>query len=170
MTLLEKLQTPFDEKLVKWKVQTANEKWATCVAYVDSRIVAQKLDECTNGRWQDEYKEVNGLLICRIGIYSESLNQWVWREDTGTESNMDKEKGQVSDAFKRAAVKWGVGRGLYDLPIINLQTVKNQKSKDVPSYQGKMLFGNSVTGLCRKLIEKNGTSKDIWFKSNEQTI
>lgn len=168
--LLKQLQAPFSSDLVKWKVQTAGEKWATCVAYVDSRIVAQRLDDVTGGMWQDEYREVGGLLICRIGIYSLIIEQWIWREDTGTESNIDKEKGHVSDAFKRAGVKWGIGRGLYDLPIINLQTVKNWKNKDVPSYGNKALFGDDVTRLCRKLIDQKGTDKPIWFKSNEEVI
>lgn len=49
-------------------------------------------------------------------------SEWVWKWDTGSESNVEKEKGQVSDAFKRAAVKWGIGRFLYDLEIAHVKT------------------------------------------------
>ena len=63
-----------------------------------------------------------------IGIYNKDLNQWLWRWDCGTESNTEAEKGQASDAFKRAGFKWGIGVELYTAPFIwnSCDTVKDE--------------------------------------------
>lgn len=109
----------------KWRVQSFSKykPEATCVAYVDSRDVQKRLDDVVGpGNWQDEYYEVKNNLFCRIGIRVNG--EWSWKGDCGTESNVDKEKGEASDAFKRAAVKWGIGRFLYDLGMYKLKTDK----------------------------------------------
>lgn len=102
----------------KWRVQSFSKNYpaATCVAYVDARDVMELLDEIVGPEnWQSDYKELKGNLYAGVGIKVEG--EWVWKWDCGTESTTEKEKGEASDAFKRAAVKWGVGRFLYDLPI-----------------------------------------------------
>lgn len=102
----------------QWRVQSfsKNKPMAQCVAYIDARDVQNLLDEVVGPEsWQDDYKVVDGKLFAGIGI--KVGTEWIWKWDTGSESNIEKEKGQVSDSFKRAAVKWGVGRFLYDLPI-----------------------------------------------------
>ena len=101
-----------------WRVQSfsKNKPMAQCIAYIDSRDVQNLLDEVVGQEnWQDKYYEQKGMLFCSIGI--RVGDDWVWKSDTGSESNMEAEKGHSSDAFKRAAVKWGIGRFLYDLPI-----------------------------------------------------
>lgn len=124
----------------KWKVQTASEYGCQLVAYVDARIVADILDDTVGpANWQCKYEEVSGVVYCSIGILTES--GWVWKQDAGTESNMDKEKGQASDAFKRAAVRWGVCRFLYDLSIIKIrEVIKNKRGKFVPAHNGKQIW------------------------------
>ena len=117
----------------KWKVQTASEYNCMCVAYVDSRQVQDKLDDVLGAmNWQDEYFVIDGDLFCRIGIYDEEKREWVWKGDCGTESMTEKEKGQASDAFKRAAVKWGVGRFLYSMDIQKIKSGKDNRGKNVP--------------------------------------
>jgi len=114
----------------QWRVQSFSQNYpsAQCVAYIDARDVMNILDEvCGAENWQDDYKLIDGKLIAGIGIFNKELQQWVWKWDTGNESNIEKEKGQMSDAFKRAGVKWGIGRFLYDLPI---KTVKANAIKD----------------------------------------
>ena len=114
----------------QWRVQSYSKNKASgqCVAYIDARDVMKLLDEVVGAEnWQDDYKYVGEMLVAGIGINvlfsSEEPRtlsrgeQWVWKWDTGSESNMEAEKGHISDAFKRAAVKWGVGRFLYDYPI-----------------------------------------------------
>jgi hypothetical protein len=78
------------------------------------------------GGWQDKYRrDDDGSLVCSIGIRVD--DEWVWKEDVGTKSTYEKEKGEYSDAFKRAAVKWGVGRFLYDLKMEYVDTNKAGK-------------------------------------------
>lgn len=92
----------------------------TLLLYKDARSDMDILDEslgCEN--WQKEYYEVNGNVYCRIGILTE--NGWVWKSDCGIESNVDAAKGEASDAAKRAAVCWGIGRELYTTPRVRIK-------------------------------------------------
>jgi len=87
--------------------------------YIDARFVMDRLDATVGpALWRDEYREAKQAdgIVGRIGILCEMADgseEWVWKEDVGTESNIENTKGSYSDAFKRTAVKWGVGRDLY---------------------------------------------------------
>jgi len=123
----------------KWRVQSANQYGATCVAYIDARDVQDLLDEVVGAEnWQCRYSEHKGNLFCEIGIdiSKDGINQkWVWKSDCGTESMVEKQKGEASDAFKRAAVMWGIGRFLYSKTIIKLPVKENGKDfKGNPKY------------------------------------
>ena len=107
----------------KWRVQSFSKFYPTaqCVAYIDARDVMNLLDTVVGKEnWQDDYKVVNNELFAGIGIFIGG--NWIWKWDVGTESQTEKEKGLVSDSFKRAAVKWGVGRFLYTLGIKKVKT------------------------------------------------
>lgn len=109
---LQDLKKPIQSK---WRVQSfsKNKAVAACVPYIDSRDVQNRLDEvCGPENWQSDYKEVKGNVYAGIGIFIEE--RWVWKWDCGTESKVEKEKGEASDSFKRSAVKWGIGRDLYE--------------------------------------------------------
>jgi hypothetical protein len=82
-----------------------------------------RLDACCE--WKDRYYEVCGNLYCEIAI--KVGDEWVSRSDCGTESKVEADKGQASDAFKRAAVKFGVGRFLYSLKIMRVRTSNKQE-------------------------------------------
>jgi hypothetical protein len=117
----------------KWKIQARNKfgwdkcpKSVSCVAYVDARQVQDKLDEVVGpANWQNKFQTIDGHLYCSIGIRVNG--EWVWKEDIGTESDYEKDKGQASDAFKRAAVHWGIGRFLYSLEIQKVGADDNHK-------------------------------------------
>jgi hypothetical protein len=85
------------------------------LAYLDARDVQDRLDlVCGPENWQCEYSEtVKGRVICRIGIRVN--DEWVWKADGAGDTAVEGEKGGISDAFKRAAVPWGIGRYLYRL-------------------------------------------------------
>ena len=107
--------------------------------YTDARIVADILDECVGAEnWQDEYKDIKGSLFCGIGVYNDKKNEFIYKWDCGTESNTEKEKGQSSDAFKRAAVKWGIARELYKGPKVFIKC---------PTKEEKDQYGNSKYSL-----------------------
>ena len=108
---------------------TKNKGRATLLLYQDARCAMDILDDTVgNENWQKEYYEVNGNVFCKIGIFTE--NGWTWKADCGTESNVDAEKGQASDAFKRAAVSWGIGRELYATPKIKINCPDNYYYND----------------------------------------
>lgn len=107
----------------QWRVQSYSKykAEAMCVAYIDARDVMELLDEVVGGEnWQSDYKDIGGQMFAGIAIRSDL--SWVWKWDTGSESKVEAEKGQASDSFKRAAVKWGIGRFLYDLPVKKVKT------------------------------------------------
>ena len=138
----------------KWRVQSANKNGANCVAYVDARDVQDLLDEvCDVTNWQVKYEEHKGNLFASIGIWDDNGEEWIWKSDCGTESNIEKQKGEASDAFKRAAVMWGIGRFLYALPIVKLDVVE-KNNRFTPAYQGKALYGDQVTKACNYKLSK----------------
>ena len=143
----------------QWRVQSFSKNYPTaqCVAYIDARDVMDILDEVVGQEnWQCDYKEVKGNMYSGIGIY---LNgQWIWKWDCGTESNTEAEKGEASDSFKRSAVKWGVGRFLYDMPIQYLKTDKKKEGNNFPNLidESGQKIRDLTEYLNNKLIKKRG--------------
>lgn len=85
--------------------------------YKDARCDMNILDESVGAlNWQRIHTRENAN--CIVSIWDKEKNQWVSKEDTGTESNTEKEKGLASDSFKRACFNWGIGRELYTAPFI----------------------------------------------------
>lgn len=117
------------------RVGTINEKGLTLLLYKDARCDMNILDEtvgCKN--WKRQHVRDNAN--CIVSIYDEEKKEWVSKEDTGTESFSEAEKGLASDSFKRACVNWGIGRELYTAPFIYIpaekcKITKNAKGKDV---------------------------------------
>jgi len=145
----------------KWRVQSSKYGKSTCVAYIDARDAQDLLDEVVGPEnWQSIFYEENGLLFCKVGIFIEDPtngNRLVWKSDTGSESNVEKDKGHVSDAFKRACVSWGIGRFLYRLPTQTL-TTKQWKGKDYPyaPEKDKIIFdGDTLTKYINWKIKNN---------------
>lgn len=105
------------------RVGSINEKGASLLLYQDSRCAMDILDEAVGPmNWQRLHSRDNAN--CIISIWDENKKQWVSKEDTGTESNTEKEKGLASDSFKRSAVNWGIGRALYTSPFIWVDNTK----------------------------------------------
>ena len=99
------------------RVAQVGENWCTVLLYKDARVDMAILDETYGaGYWQREHEVINGNLFCTISIWNKEISQWVKKQDVGVESNTQKEKGQASDAFKRAGVTAGIGRELYTTP------------------------------------------------------
>lgn len=106
---------------------------ATLLLYQDARCAQNILDDTVGPfNWQKEYYDSHGLLFCKIGIRDEETGEWVWKSDTGSESNIESDKGLASDAFKRASVAWGIGRELYTAPRIQVSLT------DKDFYNGKL--------------------------------
>lgn len=113
--IVKELSKPFDPLKVSLKVQTKpNENGnALIVPYIDARDVIERLNEVAGGDWSDAYQTINGGLECALTVCG------VTRRDIGaTDNENETEKSAYSDALKRAAVKFGIGLYLYNLPKV----------------------------------------------------
>ena len=100
---------------------SARTKKGMLLLYKDSRCDMAVLDETFGAnKWQSRYERIEDVLFCSIGVYNEEINDWVWKQSNGIESqgtgndDPNNKKGEASDAFKRAGFMWGIGRELYE--------------------------------------------------------
>lgn len=88
--------------------------------YIDSRAVTKYLDEWVGwNNWTTEFYPVNNQIVGKMGIWDETKNMWIWKSDVGSESNIEAEKGLISDTYKRLLVRFGVTE-LYSAPDVLL--------------------------------------------------
>lgn len=107
---------------IECRIQQITNKGAVLLLYKTARVDMRILDEVYGEmNWQRHHEVINGNLFCTISVWDSEKSQWVSKQDVGTESNAEAEKGQASDAFKRAGFAWGIGRELYDAPFIFIQ-------------------------------------------------
>lgn len=99
------------------RVATCKQNGVSLLLYKDARCDMNILDETVGPmNWQRRHGRENAN--CVVSIWDENKKEWVGKEDTGTESNTEAEKGLASDSFKRACFNWGIGRELYTAPFI----------------------------------------------------
>lgn len=129
--LLTDLKRPFDPNLVKWRVgaTTKDKTKGIALAYIDARDVMKRLDETC--QWDKTLTHFDNGFICEVTIKMD--DGWHSRSDVGGYTKVSPEKGGASDAFKRAAANWGVGRYLYYLPN-EWMPLKNIGSDKYPTY------------------------------------
>lgn len=102
---------------IECRVAQAKDTGVSLLLYKDARCDQNILDETVGAmNWQRHHCRENAN--CVVSLWDKEKNQWVSKEDTGTESNTEKEKGLASDSFKRACFNWGIGRELYTAPFI----------------------------------------------------
>ena len=120
------------------RISQINEKGLTLLLYKDARVDMDILDETVGAKnWQRTHTRDNAN--CIIEIWDEDKKQWICKEDTGTESFTEKEKGLASDSFKRAGFNWGIGRELYTAPFIYIPLIdkENQPNFNLTEKNGK---------------------------------
>jgi len=160
---LKKLSEPFSPAQTHWRVgsTTKDKKKCMALAYIDARDVMDRLDEVLGmENWQCRYSHTATKTVCEIGVRIK--DEWVWKSNGAGDTAVEADKGALSDAFKRTAVLWGVGRYLYglDTPWVNIDQYKRIE-KD--QYQ---ILNNALV----KFIERNqplepiteNTVKDIY--------
>jgi len=137
--LMARLAEPFSAEDVDWRLGTKAKSGETALAlaYIDARAATERLDLVMGPFWQSEYHELRAqvqrgpepeergdgrkrrakrspsIIICRIGLSFDEGKTWIWRSDGSGDTDFEAEKGALSGAFKRAAVKWGIGAYLY---------------------------------------------------------
>lgn len=158
------------------RVSQIQSNWCTLLLYKDARVDQNILDEsvgCMN--WQKRYVRDNAN--CIVGIWDEEKQQWVEKEDTGTESFSEAEKGLASDSFKRACFNWGIGRELYTAPSIFIFPRKDMGAKTKDDEESKEFFEKNgkyttKTKFYVDLIgyDENGNINDLIIRDHKGNI
>lgn len=104
---------------IECRAGVVNEKGMSILLFKDARVDQKILDEVFSPfGWKRSHQILDGNLYCTVEIWDPEKQQWVAKQDVGTMSYAEKEKGQASDSFKRACFNWGIGRELYTAPFI----------------------------------------------------
>ena len=112
------LSKPFDKKEIQWlpKRLKGDGTSSMALAYVNVRQVQDRLNTVMGIDWQCKHEVFGAKTICHLGLFLD--DKWVWRSDGAGDTQFEADKGAISDSLKRAAVSFGIGRHLYDLPSI----------------------------------------------------
>jgi hypothetical protein len=137
--VFDALSAPFPTDAIEWRIGSRNKEKTKgiALAYIDARAVMDRLDSiCGPDGWQCNYTPAQGMLLCNLGIHFPGTG-WTWKSDGAGATDVEAEKGMASDAFKRAAVRFGIGRYLYDLdsPWIVLEN----EGRKIPDGERKKL-------------------------------
>lgn len=149
---------------IECRTQSIKKNGLVLLLYKDARADMRLLDETVGQmNWQKSYSRENAN--CTVSIWDKEKGQWISKEDTGTESNTEAQKGLASDSFKRACFNWGIGRELYTAPFTWI------KDTDCNISNGKCYDKFTVTlieydeiGNISKLEIKNENTHKIAFK------
>ena len=110
---------------IECRIGTVNEKGVSLLLYKDARVDMKILDEAFGPLgWKRTHQSIDGKLYCTVEVWDKEKGQWIAKQDVGTESYTEKEKGQASDSFKRACVSIGIGRELYTAPFLWIPAAK----------------------------------------------
>jgi len=138
--VVEKLQAPFPPESIEWRIGSTNKEktHGMALAYITNRAIQDRLDEIfTPFGWKNEFREwKDKSQLCGISIWDDEKNEWVTKWDGAEDSNMEPTKGGLSDAMKRAAYQWGIGRYLYKLDAewVPLKDGRMEKTPALPEW------------------------------------
>lgn len=165
--LQEKLQKPLPIESVDFRVQSVNKGgYATILAYKDARADMQRLDEVFGiFGWKREHSRDNAN--CTVSVWDNEKQQWVSKEDTGTESMAEAKKGLASDSFKRACFNLGIGRELYDYPIIQIKLTDKEFDKTTGKTTWDFKLKEWVWAVKH---DENGKVKALAAKDNKGIV
>lgn len=155
------------------RAQTVREDGCSVLLYKDARCDMNILDEVFGaGNWQRKHYECKGNLFCSVGLKVDG--EWIWKDDCGSESYTEKEKGEASDSFKRACFNWGIGRELYTAPFIWVTLdPKDVTSKDNRYYLKTQFSVKSISYDQNRRITKlqlvDGKGKTRYLYDSDTT-
>lgn len=140
--ILSMLSAPFAPELISWRVgpTTQDKTKGQALCYIDARDVMKRFDAvCTPFGWQNDHiVSPNGMVTCKIGVLSPD-GCWIWKADGAGQTDVEGEKGSFSDALKRSAVLWGVGRYIYDIDVPWVQIEPAGRSYKIAQHEiGKL--------------------------------
>lgn len=168
---MEKLEfRKLREDEIDIRVAQISEKGASLLLYKDARCDMNILDETVGPMgWMRQHSRENAN--CTVSIWDEGKQMWISKEDTGTESNTEAEKGLASDSFKRACFNWGIGRELYTAPFIwvpadkmNISDKNGRKTTYDKFCVEKIVYaGNAISGIAI-VNQSTGKRVFVWQK------
>ena len=136
---------------IECRISTCTKKGVSILLYKDARCDQNILDETVGSmNWQRHHTRDNAN--CIVSIWDSEKKQWIEKEDTGTESYTEKEKGLASDSFKRACFNWGIGRELYTAPFM---WVNAADLKTLEEYNGKWTCRDAFEVTAIEYIDKH---------------
>ena len=149
------------------RVATCSDKGCTLLLYKDARVDQNILDEVFGiYGWERIHQLIGDRLYCTVKIKNPDTGEWISKQDVGTESNTEKEKGQASDSFKRACFNLGIGRELYSAPFIwiepdkfNLRSGNNGKATTYDRFRVKSIGYDN--GVINHLVVVNDSKKGM---------
>lgn len=141
------------------RIATVNQNGCSILLYKDARCDMRLLDETFGSmNWTRSHEVIDGNLYCNVSVWDDDKKMWITKQDVGTESYTEKEKGQASDAFKRACFNFGIGRELYTAPFIWVNITKddlNAQNKIKTSFKVKSIGYNEKREINMLVIVDN---------------
>lgn len=160
---------------VEARINTISEKGCSLLLFKDARVDQNILDETVGAEnWQRSHQLIGNNLYCTVSIWDENKGAWISKQDVGTESYTEKEKGQASDSFKRACFNWGIGRELYTAPFIwisagNVKVEdRNGKKTTYDTFTVKDIGYNNAGEIVRLKIQNDKQKKIVYTYGQEQ--
>lgn len=146
---------------IEVRVGQDNGKGCSLLLYKDARCDMAILDSLVGPEnWQRKHYECKGNLFCSVGIRFDG--GWVWKDDCGAETNVEKEKGEASDSFKRACFCWGIGRELYTAPFMWVKDPqRNERGKIADSYYVEKIAYDETGCISGISIKSRNTGKRV---------
>lgn len=155
---------------VECRIGTCSEKGVSLLLYKDARCDMRVLDETVGPmNWQRVHTRDNAN--CTVMLWDAEKGQWISKEDTGTESNTEAEKGLASDSFKRACTNWGIGRELYTSPFIWVPAGKaNIYDTGRKDKYGKPVFGCKTRFFVSHMRVEDGRIDALQISDGKEIV
>lgn len=160
---------------IECRISTIRSQGLSLLLYKDARCDQNLLDETFGSMgWQRSHQVIDGNLYCTVSVWDEEKKQWISKQDVGTESYTEKEKGQASDSFKRACFNFGIGRELYTAPFIwipsSLCKIENEKCRD--KFEVAEIDYDEKRNISKLIIINSSSKTEVfsWQKTPTQTF
>lgn len=167
MSLIDQLAAPFPVSAISWRVGSTNgdKTKGMALAYIDARDAQDRLNAvCGPFGWQCRHEVSSDKRVtCHVGIRDPDSGEWVWKSDGAGETDYEGEKGSYSDSFKRACVKWGIGRYLYEMDSPWVAVEARGRTYVIPPASVKSL--NEKLDKCQRAYFA-GSAPDPQLKAN----
>lgn len=167
---LKKFTLPLQPDEVEWKIggPRSEKGYYKVLPYIDNRAVLNRLDSIFGAEnWQNKFQEVSVTaekgFLCILGVKIDG--EWYWKQDGASETKgFEPIKGGISDAMKRAAGQWGLGRELYNYPNVY---IKETKPEQVPYIDG---FKNKLKNIVQRYLDGNLNEDSIFIEITDKTL